>query len=296
MKDENNIIAYTKWLQTLGYSNASIYYLPKHVTEFYKFLKDQRVVGQTKITQKNIDAYFEYLSNRPNQRQDGGLSLNYLQKQKSALKLYLEYLRKQQQIHHQINFPHFDKITTTPMILTIKEARLLFESCPDTILGKRNAVILVLYYSCGLRKSEGLNLKTTDIDLQKRQIFIRKSKTHRQRHVPISKKSLLIIENYLQNARELLLPPKSTTTAFLVSDKGRPLSKEQVPKILKKLIQKTNNKTLENKNITLHKLRHSIATHLLANQMSLENIALFLGHKSLDSTQIYTHLVKQDTT
>jgi integrase/recombinase XerD len=293
MKDENNIIAYSKWLQTLGYSNASIYYLPKHVTEYYQYLKDQR---QTKITQKNIDAYFEYLSHRPNQRQDGGLSLNYLQKQKSALKLYLEYLRKKHQIHHQINFPYFDKVTTKPMTLTTKEAQQLFENCPDTILGKRNAAILVLYYSCGLRKSEGLNLKTTDIDLQKRQIFIRKSKTHRQRHVPISKKSVLIIENYLQNSREILLPTNSTTTAFLVSDQGRPLSKEQVPKILKKLIQKTNNKTLENKNITLHKLRHSIATHLLANKMSLENIALFLGHKSLDSTQIYTHLVKQDTT
>jgi integrase/recombinase XerD len=175
-------------------------------------------------------------------------------------------------------------------VLTIEEVKLLFATCPDSILGKRNAVILVLYYSCGLRKAEGLRLKIEDIDLVQRQIFIRKSKTHQQRFVPMSKKSVLIIENYLFNAREFLMSSKSKESRLLLGERGTPISTELLPKILEKIIEKTKSKIIFQKSITLHKLRHSIATHLLANKMSLEDIAKFLGHKSLDSTQIYTHV------
>ena len=281
---------FKNWLQTLGYSDASIYYLPKHIEEFFYFLKGFKT---TEINQSAIDSYFKYLAKRPNKRQDGGLSLSYMSKQKSALKLYFEFLRKQYKISYQFIYPHFDKITTPPTVLTIEEVKLLFETCTDSILGKRNAVILVLFYSCGLRKAEGLRLKVSDIDLVQRQIFIRKSKTHQQRFVPMSKKSVLIIENYLYNAREFLIAPQTKEPRLLVGLKGRAISTDLLPKVLEKMIEKTKSKSIIQKSITLHKLRHSIATHLLANKMSLEDIAKFLGHKSLDSTQIYTHVAER---
>ena len=150
--------------------------------------------------------------------------------------------------------------------------------------------MLCLYYNCGLRKLEGINLNVEDIDLVKRLIFIRKSKTHRQRYVPISKGAKEIIEDYLYTTRELILPSNSNENAFLITNIGTRFSVSLAPYFLSQILKKINNKNLTEKT-TLHVLRHSIATHLLKNGMSLENIALFLGHTSLDSTQIYTHIL-----
>ena len=95
-----------------------------------------------------------------------------------------------------------------------------------------------------------------------------------------------ILEDYLFNVREKLIDKSKSEYSVLVTEKGSRLSPESVTYILQKMLTDAKIKT----KASPHTLRHSIATHLLQSGMKLESIALFLGHKSLDSTQIYTHL------
>jgi integrase/recombinase XerD len=203
--------------------------------------------------------------------------------------LFYDFLKVSQTIHfEQIVFPEIKKGIYIPTVLSKEGVQTLFKTCDDSLLGKRNKALLAIYYGCGLRRQEGTDLNIEDIDLNKGQIFIAKSKTRRQRNVPINKSMLDIVEDYLFNVREKLIDQEDSQNAFLVTEKGNRLAKETVVYILKSLLKEAKITT----KASPHTLRHSIATHLLQSGMKLENISLFLGHRSLDSTQIYTHLVE----
>ena len=154
--------------------------------------------------------------------------------------------------------------------------------------------MLALYYGCGLRRQEGTELNVEDIDFAKGSIFISKSKTHNQRLVFMSDNIQKMLEDYIYNVREKIVCSEKSESAFLVSERGQRISVGTVTYILNKLVLETKNQVIIEKKPSLHTLRHSIATHLLKQGMKLENIALFLGHRSLDSTQIYTHLSNQN--
>nr|MBA3675363.1 tyrosine-type recombinase/integrase [Chitinophagaceae bacterium] len=110
---------------------------------------------------------------------------------------------------------------------------------------------------------------------------------------PISNKSLEHITTYLYDGRNILLKDGKQEAFFISANSGKRLGGQLMFVKLQQLINQTNNTELIQKEAGLHTLRHSIATHLLANGMSLEKIKDFLGHSSLDSTQIYTHLINE---
>jgi integrase/recombinase XerD len=143
-------------------------------------------------------------------------------------------------------------------------------------------LILALYYGCGLRYTEGYNLQIKDVDFDKKTVFVRQGKNYKDRIVPMNDKVCDIIKDYVYNFRHKL---KLTHNRLFTC------AKSTIKDRLRDLQNACNDETIKAKRIHLHGLRHSIATHLLQNGMSIENIALFLGHSSLDATQIYTHLI-----
>ena len=130
-----------------------------------------------------------------------------------------------------------------------------------------------------------LQLEISEINLNKGRIHIEKSKTKHARDVPMSKAVQRNIEEYLFNVRNVMLDVNSELTSFLITERGTKMSNSTLAKVMEKLSQKIN----IGKTITCHLLRHSIATHL-HRYMTIEDVAKFLGHKTLDSTMIYTHL------
>lgn len=138
-------------------------------------------------------------------------------------------------------------------------------------------------------------------------MFVRKGNGNKQRYVPIAAKHLTDIKDYLQESREWFLLSNNTKETWQSKRHGKPLPKKINADDVAFFISQTGNRMNEfyqrleqmkqraelNKNITLHGLRHSIATHLLQSGMDLEEIAKFLGHSSLASTQIYTHIINQ---
>lgn len=284
IKNKESLQAFKRHLQHVNYSQTTIYNAENYVKEYLVYVQEKDL--DLKMI-KDLKGYFDYLSKRVNHKFEGALSMASLHKHRAMLKLFYDFLERVKEIPSPV-FPTLPKPKSRPQILTIQEVKQLFDSCDNTLLGKRNKTVLVLYYGLGLRRKEGVDLKLTDVDFSKEEILVANSKTAKQRIVPMSEHVKEILEDYVFNVREKLVPSGMNSGSVLVTEKGRPMSVNTVAYILSKQLKQTKIK----KKVSLHTLRHSIATHFLNSGMSLENIALFLGHKSLDSTQIYTHLTE----
>ncbi|GGX36134.1 tyrosine-type recombinase/integrase [Aquimarina muelleri] len=161
------------------------------------------------------------------------------------------------------------------------------------LINARDRAILTIYYGCGLRRNEGYHLDVSDIDFDRRIVHVRKGKANKERFVPFNKTNSKYLQEYLYDSRPQMTFDKRIN-AFFISMKGKRMNTRSMALRLKILQQRTHDIYLQDKNVRLHVLRHSIATHLLQNGMPLEKISRFLGHNSLESTQIYTHLITDD--
>jgi integrase/recombinase XerD len=173
----------------------------------------------------------------------------------------------------------------------VQEIGGLYNAVQDNTLGLRDKAMLALYYGCGLRKQEGISLNTVDILLDKDLIHVRKGKGYKARFVPISGQQKTDLENYLNYGRPYLQNLHKKEEALLLSIRGQRMSGATAFERIQNL------KAIAgiDKPIGLHTLRHSIATHLLKSGMKLEQIQRLLGHSSMESTQIYTHITHEAT-
>ncbi|QTE21091.1 tyrosine-type recombinase/integrase [Polaribacter cellanae] len=293
------IYSYTEWLDVLGYASSTVYNLPNHLKEFFYYLEQKGHKDISLITTQIVKEYYNHLSNRKNQRRGGGISKAFLNKHQQALKLFLKYLKEHKSnikfgVHLKGEKTNYQESKT---ILTQEEVKELFEACNFSHMAEhfqlRDKAILVLLYSCGLRRNEAVHINTEDILFEKQRIYVRKGKNYKERFVPINKYNLNVLEEYIFEARSEFLK-NYQTDALLLSNQGRRISDLSIANRLKEIINATENETIQEKPITLHTLRHSIATHLMQNKVPIKSISTFLGHASLESTQIYVHLVKKE--
>ena len=302
--------SFKEWLDVLGYSWQSVYYMPIQVRGLLNYLEKQNKAQLQDINIEMIKKYYyEELKQRKNCMRDAGaLGSKHLNKHLQALKKFTEYLRQTGKLQIPLlNIHQEEIINNKPTVLTEEEIQQLFkatEVIPDKmkhakprefyeILNMRDKAMLSIFYGCGLRRNEGYHLDITDINLDSAIIHVRKGKGYTERLVPVSKGGVQHITQYLYDARPMLMRDNKED-AFFLNHNGKRLGGQMLMLCLQNLARKTDNAELQQKEIGLHTLRHSIATHLLANGMSLEKIKDFLGHSSLESTQIYTHLINED--
>ena len=150
--------------------------------------------------------------------------------------------------------------------------------------------MLVALYSCGLRVNEAVHLNIKDILFDKELIYVRQGKNYKERFVPINYYNLQMLEEYLYDGRSLFYKA-SENESFFIGLQGKRLGEQGFRVRLRDILKATCNDQLQEKKPTPHSLRHSIATHLLAQGAPIESIQQFLGHSSLETTQIYTHLI-----
>ena len=165
--------------------------------------------------------------------------------------------------------------------------RLLDAPDCTTLRGKRDKTILELLYATGLRISELTNLELSQIDFKRGLIKIL-GKGGKERIVPIGETALDWVRDYLDNVRKNVINKNDNIYLFL-SDKGTKLSR----KLCWNFISSYSKRVLDNKYISPHSLRHAFATHLLNNGADLRSVQMLLGHSSLSTTQIYTHVAKE---
>lgn len=153
--------------------------------------------------------------------------------------------------------------------------------------GERNRTILETLYSCGLRVSELITLKISDLFFDEGFIKVT-GKGNKERFVPIHYNAQKYITIYINEIRSHLKPAKSFEDTLFLNRRGKGLTRQMIFTILKDLAVKIN----LNKKISPHTLRHSFATHLLKNGADLRAIQLMLGHESVTTTEVYVHLDK----
>jgi integrase/recombinase XerD len=287
---------FENWLDILGYSQSTIKSLPSHLREFLHYLENHNINQINHINIQIVKDYYQHLKTRDNQNRDGGLSKAYLNKHLQALFKFNDYLKEHNHKGIQIHLKREKQNQKDSLeILTQDEVKQLFKatnsSNPQERIRKRDTVILVLLYSCGLRRNEAINLKIKDILFDKERILVKKGKNYKERFVPINQYNLKIIEEYIYDYRPAFNGYK-TTEYLLINYRGKPLQGQSLSNRLKEIAKATQNSQLITKNPTPHILRHSIATNLLEQGAKLETISQFLGHTSLESTQIYTHILE----
>lgn len=282
---------FTGWITTLGYADTSVYSLPILIREFFHFLEQQGITTLAQTTTAHVPAFMHYLSERSNHRKGGALRESHLNKYIQALKLLSKFLKVTGQGHLSVEVKRHKVTRHIEVVLSKEEVQALYACCDTTTaVGIRDRAMLSIYYGCGLRRSEGVGLDIGDLLLRKKLLYVRKGKNYRERYVPINAAIQEDLQVYLHEARPLLLG-KLYTPALLVSERGRRIEGQTLSLRLRQLKEKAG---MGEQPITLHTLRHSIATHLLESGMSLQDIASFLGHRSLEATQIYTHLHHED--
>ncbi len=288
----NNVLQnnFERWLNTIGYAESTVYASTNYVRDFFAWLDKTPVKELSQINNQVVKTYHDYLQTRRNKTKSGSLSNNYIISNINALKRFSKYLQVTGKATLEIDLQLQAIATETKTILTRTEVKALYKSCDNDILGIRDRAILSIYYGCGLRRSEGINLDVNDILLKEKRVYVRKGKNYKERYVPMSEAVKEDLENYIYYARERILSFKNIKNeALFLSMQVKRMHGNSLINRLHHLLSKTK---IE-KETGLHTLRHSIATHLLQSGMTLEEVSQFLGHASLESTQIYTHLANE---
>lgn len=200
-------------------------------------------------------------------------SASYQNQVVNAVKLFFNKIENKKLNPELVHRPKRTKLL--PNVLSKEEVKLILNSLKNL----KHKTMLSLIYSCGLRRGELLNLKTTDIDSKRNMIIIRQGKGRKDRIAPLSAKILEILRNYYSDY-------KPTVWLFEGEQQGEKYSEQSLQSVLKQALEKAK----INKPVSLHWLRHSFATHLLENGTDLRYIQEILGHNSSRTTEIYTHV------
>ena len=208
----------------------------------------------------------------------------------TSLRRFHQFLRQERLTDHD-PMQHIDtpkKVQKLPSTLSLTEVERLIET-PDTTknLGIRDRAILEVMYATGMRVSELVGLKLSDLHLSLGLVQTL-GKGDKERIIPLGDYAIQWLERYLDEARPLLVANPSETHVF-VNHHGTGLSRQGIWKNLKQLVREAG----INKEVTPHTLRHSFATHLLENGADLRTVQELLGHADISTTQIYTHITKK---
>ncbi|GGI58482.1 tyrosine-type recombinase/integrase [Winogradskyella haliclonae] len=285
---------FKQYLQTLGFADSTVYNYQGYLTQFFIYLQQRQISHIGQLNAQYCYDYFEYLQKRPNlRRTHRSLSSSHLNRTFDAIDKLCEFL------HHMGNVsaptpPKYrvNSVKTTQIkVLTKDQVKLLYDAVGHTYGYRRfqirqpyQAVLLMilnLCYGCGLRRREVERLSLLDIDFDKSVLHIRSSKSYKDRFVPMSTSVRKHLMDFVYNHRRYF--HKRPTMLF-------PFSHGFIANAIHILQEACNDDEIKALHIHPHLLRHSIATHLLQNGMQIEYIRRFLGHSSLDTTQLYTHI------
>ncbi len=284
-----------QWLEMLlyekGFSRHTIVNYGTDLQSFVKFLTAHygTVIGKNELTNAKLTDFRAFLS----QRLLRDISHRSNARAVSTLKSFFEFLQKNNYLDNQeiIQLKAAKYTNTLPKPLSQENATTLsldslaikLSTQEPKWITARNQLIFLLLYGCGLRISEALNLRYTDINNIKDTKFLTiKGKGDKERHVPLLEIIKITIPEYLESCPFTL----SGTDYLFLGIQGKPLQAGIVQRNLKTL---RNHLGLP-QNATPHSLRHSFATHLLANGTNLRIIQELLGHSNLATTQKYTKI------
>ncbi|MBI9019488.1 MAG: tyrosine-type recombinase/integrase [Phycisphaerae bacterium] len=268
-----------------GLRNSSIAAYKATLEQYHGYVeRELKGIDPDQISASNILEYIKYL------REDRNNQAAAVNRQVTILKNFYRAMVSMNHLEPRKNpLSHFpkmkDKSRKLPVVLSAQEVeRLLDAPGSDTVIGVRDHAILTLLYSTGIRASECAGLNEEDVDLEERTIRVTGKGGH-QRVIPLNDTVIISLKNYRQ-VRGLLMPE----SAFFRSRNHSGMSRNTIYERVRKYAREARIP----KRVSPHKLRHTFATHLVQEGVSLVTIRDLLGHKMITSTQIYLHVTAQE--
>lgn len=271
---DESIENFLLWLEIeKGYSLKTLKEYKYDLMMFIGFIDDKDPVD---VTTWDIRKFLRYLKQEKNYK---NVSLH---RKICSIRSFYKFLEKERIVQnnpaHAIESPKIPK--SLPKTLTIEETKKIIK-IPKLL---RDRVILVLLYSSGLRVSELCNLKLDDIEFAEKVLRINAGKGNKDRIVPLNGGVAQLMKEYIDKSK--ILRSKHQSKTLFLNKYGTPLSVRTVQRIVKKTKEQAN----INKKVTPHVFRHAFATHLIEGGADIRVIQELLGHASLQTTQIYTHV------
>ncbi|HHU55164.1 MAG TPA: tyrosine recombinase XerC [Acholeplasmataceae bacterium] len=281
------IVKFVNYLKNeRNYSEYTISSYISDIKEFENFLIKNELGNLTNCKQNTTRYYLSYLNQK-------GFNPRSISRKLSSLRSFYRFLVQEEivklNIFSEISSPKADR--TLPKFIYYEELDALFTCInTNTIIGKRDYALLELLYGTGIRVSECCNLKISDIDFYNDNIIVT-GKGNKERYLPIYDSIKNALRDYLEFSRIKLLAKSQNSNCdiLFLNYKGTPLT----PRGVRVILNNINDRASKNIKISPHMLRHSFATHLLDNGADLRTVQELLGHVNLSTTQIYTHVSKE---
>jgi len=271
MKKQEILERFKKQLSIENYSNQTI---KSYLSALKLFLEYITKLEMDKITEKEIQNYLYYCKDTKD------YSFSAMKQVIASIRyLYLKVLHKQ--VPESL-FIKLKKPITLPSVLSIKEISKILQVTKNI----KHKTMLLLIYSAGLRLGELLNLKIGDIDSESMKIHVRQGKGKKDRYIMLSENMLKLLREYYKVYKSTKGNAGRLEEFIIEGQHGGKYSPKSVQSVFKSSLKKAGIK----KKATVHTLRHSFATHLLDEGIDIRYIQELLGHKRLETTQIYTHV------
>lgn len=257
----------------------------KDIKKFTDFLENHGFSKQpSAVTQEKIREFIDFIN-------ELGMSASSQARALSGIKSFFKFLLIQDEIERDpssmIETPKIGR--KLPVVLTPDEvAALVMAIDLDSETGYRNRAILEVLYGCGIRVTELVNLRLTDVHFDEGFIKVQ-GKGNKERLIPLGQKAKDTIIAYIQNYRGTLRIDRKDENVLFLNRRGKKMTRVMIFTIIKDLAKKIDLQ----KNISPHTFRHSFATHLMEGGADLRAIQDMLGHESITTTEVYTHLDKE---
>ena len=266
--------------------NARWYDLEKYLS----FLIKNNIKTFNDITSKDIDLFVSSLKFHQKYNRKTKYSSSTINRYISTIKNFHFYLSDNNIVDKDVSDKIYrpKSINKLPSVLNVEEINEIIDTIKlDKPIDYRDKAIILIMYSSGLRISEVVNIKLTDLNLNENFISVI-GKGNKQRIIPVANTTMHFIKNYIDNFRIKFLKKTNSKGYLFLNNRGTQISRVSIWKVVKK-----HAVPITNENITPHVFRHSFATHLIEGGADLRAVQMMLGHSDISTTQIYTHL---DTT
>lgn len=275
----DNVKSFLNYLKVYkNYSELTIKNYYNDLTEFSLYIKKDL----TRVKKEDIKSYLKYLFDKDN-------SNRTVSRKISTLKSFYKYLKENDVIKSSpalsIKYPKADK--KLPNFVPYNELESMINATKKDTFYERDDLIIELMYATGVRVSELVNIKLDDIDFETNSIRIL-GKGSYMRTVYFGEYARDAIFKYMNGLRIKLLNGKESEYLFL-NKNGNNITTRGIQKIIDKIVSETDVKT----KVSPHTLRHTFATHLLDNGCDLRSVQELLGHKNINTTEVYTHVTSE---
>ena len=247
----------------------------RDILQFEEYVEKHRI-NYAKMNQEDIKTYLNHL-------QELGKKSSTISRNLASIRSFYQFLMRTRKVKHDptddVQSPKVEK--RVPSVLTSQEVELLLDQPKDVDLkGTRDKAMLEFAYATGMRVTEIISLNIEDVNLEQGFAICRNGS--KQRNIPLGSLSLKALQEYIEEARPILIKDEKEKALF-VNVNGKRLTRQGFWKIVKYYKEQAH----ITKDITPHVLRHSFATHLLQNGADLKAIQTMLGHSDISSTQVY---------